>query len=85
MEEPTSLRIRQHDQAPLLFLLQRLPDAGDGATRPRPADEGIDRSIRLLPDLRTRALLMSCKVGEILELIREEAPWRVGVVRRVER
>lgn len=84
VEETTALRIGQHDLALLLQRLQRFAHARDRSTRSGATDEGIHSPIRLLPDFRPSALLVSCEVRKILELIGEETTRRIGVVRGVD-
>lgn len=81
MEQPTALWVRQHDFHTLLPLFQGLAHSSNRAPRPRARDKCIHRPIRLFPDLGARPLLMSSEVGEVLELVGEEAAWGVGVVR----
>lgn len=81
MEQPTTLRIRQHNLYRLLPPLERLADSRDRPSRPSTTDKSINTPIRLLPDLRSRPFLMRSEVGEVLELVGEEAARWVDVVR----
>jgi hypothetical protein len=52
-----------------VFLLEVLADSRDGAAAPDPHDEDIDLAKRVLPDLRSRRVVVHLDVGRVLELL----------------
>ena len=62
-----------------LCVLDVTRDTGDGATGANACDEDIDRSIAVIPDLRTGGLLVDLWVGGILELARHEVLARIAI------
>src|SRR5712672_4795099 len=47
-------------------------DAGQRAARADPADEHVDLAFGVLPDLRSRGLLVDSRIGGIFELLRQQ-------------
>ena len=62
-----------------LLLLDVTRDTGDGAPGANAGNKDIDRSIAVIPDLRTCGLLVDLWVGGIIKLPRHEVLGRIAI------